>query len=130
MTVHFPIALGLLAAILSVASLASDLACLEAASFYNLIAAALAAPAAIGAGLLSWWYNHGGIPTPAIKKKIAGSALLMLLLLLALALRLFAVQQPGTAEPAYLAYLAVLALSAACLPLLGRIGGSISFGDG
>jgi predicted heme/steroid binding protein/uncharacterized membrane protein len=127
-TVHFPIALSIVAAAFLTASLLLNRPVLEAAALLNLAVAVLGAPPAILAGLLSWRFNYGGIWTPIFFRKAVLSCLLLCLSVAALAVRLGVIGWDGaTSGPWWWCY---VALVLACAPIvmgLGYLGGRITF---
>ena len=84
-------------------------------------------PPAIGAGLLSWKYNYGGIWTPIFRKKMVLSIVLMILAATALALRLFVPESFGPGMSLHLVYAGMVAISAPLVGALGFLGGNITF---
>ncbi len=126
-SVHFPIALCLAAAIFTVIGVLFDLPALEATAFYNLIFAFLAAPGAVATGLLSWTYNYGAIWTPIYKKKALLSVLLGIVLLGALGTRLAAFGGGASADILLWTYRALTIVSAPIVMGLGFLGGRITF---
>jgi predicted heme/steroid binding protein/uncharacterized membrane protein len=124
---HFPIGLGIASSIFIFFSLLFDFKGLAEASFYNLILAAITAPLSAGAGLLSWYYNYGGLWTAVFRVKALLSVFLILILASAIVIRLMFLEQ---AEPrtlySFIYYVLVL-LIAPTVASIGRLGGKITF---
>jgi uncharacterized membrane protein len=124
-SVHFPIALSISGALFTVLGIVLESSTLEAAGFYNLVFGAVMSPPAIGAGLLSWWYNYGRAWTPIFRGKILLSVLYVALAAAAIAVRLiFDADEAGLWQWTYVALAAALPLAAMSLGLLG---GKITF---
>lgn len=83
-SVHFPIALSISAAFLAILSLYIPNQALEKAALYNMIFAAVTTPASIFTGVLSWYYNYGGIWTHIYRMKTLLSIVLVALFAVAL----------------------------------------------
>jgi len=128
-TVHFPIALGLVAALFILLSLVfggwSAAPYLARAAFYNLVVSALTMAPAIATGLLSWYYNYSAVWTPIYRAKTALSIVLVVLTLAALALKLFVVG--SGAGPAFWVYALLVLAQAPTVVALGYYGGKITF---
>ena len=130
-SVHFPIALGLVAALFTFLALCSSATAtaqlFHAVAFYNLLICAIGTPPAIATGLLSWYYNYAAVWTPIYRWKVSLSILLVVLALITLALRLLV---PATMETGSLVYwtysLLVIALGPTVIGL-GYFGGKITF---
>ncbi|MBW2260614.1 MAG: cytochrome b5 [Deltaproteobacteria bacterium] len=125
-SVHFPIALSLAGALFAVLGVVLSNETLEAAGFYNLVFGAVMSPPAIGAGLLSWWYNYGGAWTPIFRKKIVLSVLYLIVAGSAIAIRL-ALPEAGDAIPWNWVYVALAAVLPPVAVSLGFLGGKITF---
>lgn len=126
--VHFPIALGIVAAAFLAASLVLDRRVFESAALLNLVVAALGAPPAIAAGLLSWRFNYGGIWTPIFFRKAVLSCLLLCLSVAALAVRLGVIGWHGTTSgPWWWSYVALVLAHVPVVMGLGYLGGKITF---
>lgn len=134
-SVHFPIALMVVASLLHIgawfltgtplcglttASCGVDVnLCLNAA-LYCLVLGTVLAPVAIGTGMVDWWYQFGGKLTALFAWKLGLSALFMGLALAALAIRL------ALPEATVLFDLLVILLAPIALGL-GFVGGRITF---
>lgn len=127
-SVHFPIALGVVAAAFLVASLLLEKRVFESAALLNLAAAVLCAPPAIGAGLLSWRFNYGGIWTPIFLRKAVLSCVLLCLSVSALAVRLGVIGPHGaTTGPWWWVYVGLVLVHVPVVLGLGYLGGKITF---
>lgn len=125
---HFPIGLGITAAGFAALSLLLDVSGLSEAAFYNLLVAAVAAPACIAAGVLSWYYNYGGIWTPMFRGKAWLSGALLAVVTSAIALRILLPEQVQSATGAvFWAYCGLMLLVAPIVASIGRLGGKITF---
>jgi len=125
-SVHFPIALSLAGALFVVLGVVLTSDTLAAAGFYNLVLGAVMSPPAIGAGLLSWWYNYGGAWTPIFRRKIVLSILYLVVAGAAIAVRLLLAGEAGPVPWDWV----YVALAAALPPVaiaLGFLGGKITF---
>jgi predicted heme/steroid binding protein/uncharacterized membrane protein len=127
-SVHFPIALGAVAALFLVAALVLDKRILEQAALLNLAVATLFAPPAIVAGLLSWRFNYGGIWTPIFFKKAVASGLLLCLSVGALVIRLGVIGLHGaTTGHWWWGYVGLVLAHVPVVLGLGYLGGKITF---
>ena len=122
-SVHFPIALCISAALLSFLALFIDEPSLHKASFYNMVIAVLSTPVALFTGVLSWYYNYSGIWTHIYRMKTYLSILLILEFAVILVIE-FAV--PGGGLWGWVHTLTVLA-TAPTVMALGYYGGKITF---
>jgi predicted heme/steroid binding protein/uncharacterized membrane protein len=130
-SVHFPIALGLMAALLTAAALVTPSPeyrlWFEKATFFNLIVSGLSSLPAIGTGLLSWYYNYSSVWTPIYRAKTYLSIALCVMTIAVFALYL---SVPGAREQGTLWYwvysLIVIALGPVVVSL-GFYGGKITF---
>lgn len=125
-SVHFPIALSLAGALFALLGVVLSSETLETAGFYNLVFGAVMSPPAIGAGLLSWWYNYGGAWTPIFRKKIVLSVLYLIVAGAAIAVRLLLAGTQG-AIPWDWVYVALAAALPPVAMSLGFLGGKITF---
>ena len=128
-TVHFPIALSVAGAVFTAIGMAIGSEQMEIAGLLDLAFGAVAAPAAIAAGLLSWKFNYGGRRSRKFVAKMALSAAYLAIAGAAVALRLTvpAAGDGGTLAAARVAYAAlVMALPVAAV-CLGYLGGTITF---
>ncbi|MBN1773857.1 MAG: cytochrome b5 [Deltaproteobacteria bacterium] len=127
-SVHFPIALGVVAAAFLAASLVLDRRILELAALLDLAVAVLFVPPAILAGLLSWRFNYGGIWTPTFFRKAVLSSLLLCLSVAALVIRLGVIGVHGTTiGPWWWGYVALVLVHVPVVMGLGYLGGRIAF---
>ena len=127
MTVHFPIALLVVAAAFAVFYLLLDVVALLGAAYYTLLAGViLALPTALF-GILSWRYNYGGRNVRPFNAKLGLSALLLTLGIASVTLWTLYPAALAEREPVGWVYFALLL--AACPPvlLLGMLGGEIVF---
>lgn len=122
-SVHFPIALSIAGALFMLAGMILGIETLEKAGFYNVIFAAVASPPAIGAGLLSWWYNYGHASTSIFRRKIVLSVVYVVVAGAAVALY---VVLPHTGVMQWIPA-ALMALLAPLAMGLGYLGGKITF---
>jgi len=125
-SVHFPIALLVIASFLTVLSLFIDLPGIKDAVVYNLIFGTLAAPAAIKFGFISWYYNYGGIWTSIYIRKTILSVILLCLTITALTLY-FGFMTTGQQDTFYWLYTGLVILLAPVVMSLGFLGGKITF---
>jgi len=127
MTVHFPIALSISAALFTFLFLVTSREAFETVGLYNLILGTIATPVAISMGLLSWYYNYGATWTRIYRWKTGLS--IQLAVFEALALIIYATAVHGSAAFGFWhwAYcLLVLALGPTVMGL-GYFGGKITF---
>jgi predicted heme/steroid binding protein/uncharacterized membrane protein len=126
-TVHFPIALILVAAAFAVFSLLLDMAALYVAAYYTLLVGVIMAlPAAIF-GVISWRYNYSGRGVPPFKAKLGLAALLLPLSIASLTLWSLYPLALGNREPIGWVYFALLLAACPLVLLLGMLGGEIVF---
>ena len=117
-SVHFPIALCAVAAVLNLAGRIAGSEALQTAALINLVIGLAAAPASILSGLMDWRYQYGGRITPLFAWKMGFSFLLLALGAAALGLR---------SAGGGVAYDVVLALHLPVVLGLGMVGGRITF---
>jgi predicted heme/steroid binding protein/uncharacterized membrane protein len=117
-SVHFPIALCAVAAVLNLAGRVVGSEALETAAVINLVLGLAAAPVSILSGLLDWRYQYGGRLTTLFGWKLGLSFALLALGAVALGL-----QMSGGG----VAYDAVLTLHLPVVLGLGMVGGRITF---
>jgi predicted heme/steroid binding protein/uncharacterized membrane protein len=117
-SVHFPIALCAVAAVLNIVGRITGYEVLETAALINLILGLTAAPVSILSGLLDWRYQYGGRLTGLFAWKLGLSFSLLALGAIALGLRM---------GGGGLAYDAVLTMLAPMVLGLGLVGGRITF---
>lgn len=125
--VHFPIALSLAAALFTIVGWLLGEEGLMTAGFYNLVFAAFAAPGAIIAGLLSWYFNYGGIWTPIYRWKAILSAILLVQYIVILLVRLMIWDSFTPDQALYWVYLGLTALLVPLVFSIARLGGKITF---
>ncbi|KPL08094.1 hypothetical protein AMJ85_08870 [candidate division BRC1 bacterium SM23_51] len=126
-SVHFPIALSIVAALFMALFLVLRKDSFETFTLYCIVLATLAAPVSISTGLLSWIYNYSRVWTRIYRVKTALSIVLVILQISALVIRLVIVSGPDLSSPVYWVY-AVLALAMApTVMALGYFGGKITF---
>ena len=123
-SVHFPIALCIAAALFSFLALFVDNEVLEAAAYYNLIIAMLSTPVAIFTGVLSWYYNYSGIWTHIYRMKTYLSILLVVEFGVVLALKYML---GGGSEVGFWVYTVTVLAMAPTVMALGYYGGKITF---
>ena len=128
-SVHFPIGLGIASSIFIFFSLLFDINGLAEVSFYNLIFAAITAPLSAGAGLLSWYYNYGGVWTSIFRTKFILSVFLILILALAIAIRVMFLERGESSLTYSFIYYGLVLLIAPTVASIGRLGGKITFPD-
>ena len=126
-SVHFPIALSISAAFLSILSLYIPNHALEKAAFYNMIFAAVTAPASIFTGVLSWYYNYGGIWTHIYRMKTLFSIILVVLFAVALIVRFGFLASGENGGFWYWLYIMSVLFMAPTAMGLGYYGGKITF---
>jgi len=124
---HFPIALSLSAALFTLLGWILGNEWLQAAGWYNLLLVTLAAPVAIAAGILSWWYNHSGTWTPVFRKKATLSVVLVALVAAAVVIRLGLIDPGEGASPWLHAHRILVLLLVPVVIRLGYLGGTITF---
>ncbi|MFH1529609.1 MAG: DUF2231 domain-containing protein [Pseudomonadota bacterium] len=117
-SVHFPIALCAVAAVLNLVGRLAGSDALETAALINLVIGLAMAPASILSGLMDWRYQYGGRITPLFGWKMGLSFLLLSLGAVALGLRF---------AGGGVAYDVVLALHLPVVLGLGMVGGRITF---
>lgn len=118
-SVHFPIALCVIAGLLEFVGLVLDCPGCHTAASYNLVLGLASSPVAIISGVVDWKYQFGGRFTSLFVWKYALSALFIAVAVLAVALLAF-----GAAPQLY--RLAVIALAPVALGL-GFVGGRLTF---
>ncbi len=124
-SVHFPIALCIAAALFSTLSLFVDEPALRTAAFYNLVLAILSTPVAIFTGVLSWYYNYSGIWTHIYRMKTYLSIMLLVEFTIALVVK-FALDGGGGEVGFWVNAVTVLAMAPTVMAL-GYYGGKITF---
>ncbi len=120
-SVHFPIALCVVASVLHFISLVMDCPTCATVAYWNMVLGLLSSPLPIFSGFVDWIYQFGGRPTRLFLAKIVMSAVFVVAGGLILVLRYFGGDEPGIVYH-------VLYLSFAPQVLaLGMIGGRITF---
>ncbi|MBN2288295.1 MAG: hypothetical protein JXQ83_03110 [Candidatus Glassbacteria bacterium] len=126
-SVHFPIALCIAAAVFTLLGLIFQAPSLEKAALYNIIFAALSTPASITTGVLSWYYNYSGIWTHIYRVKTFISILLVVFLAAALSIHFLCLSGPAQDGPWYWVYSLIVMAQAPTVIGLGYFGGKITF---
>ncbi|MHC4581542.1 MAG: DUF2231 domain-containing protein [Planctomycetota bacterium] len=126
-SVHFPIALTVVAAAFMGLSLLARHRHLEISALYCVFAAGLTAPVAIVSGLLSWYYNYSAIRTRIFHIKMTLSVALLVLQIGALVMRLVLVDEPSLRSPGYCVYAVLVMAMAPMVAYLGYLGGKLTF---
>lgn len=126
-SVHFPIALSIVAAALMGLFLISQYRPFEPLTLYCVVAAGLATPVAIASGLLSWYYNYNTIWTRIFHIKITLSCVLFTLQIGALVMRLGVVNEPSLHSLEYWVYAVLVMAMAPMVVSLGYLGGKLTF---
>jgi uncharacterized membrane protein len=126
-TVHFPVALTLVATAFLGLSLLTGKTALETSAYYVLLAGTVTAPLTILTGASSWWFNYGHRLTSTFKGKIGASLLLFPLQVITLVVwtgqRGAVVGREGTAW----LLLGLALVMSALVGILGKLGGQLSF---
>jgi len=126
-SIHFPIAVFLTAALFHLLFLLTGRVSLASAGLYAFVFAALMTPPAIASGFLSWWLNYNSTLTSIFRKKIAGSLLLLLIAAAALALRLSNPEIVLNRGAWGWAYHALVLAAGPVVAFIGFQGGKITF---
>ena len=126
-SVHFPIALCIAAAVFTVLGLLFHLPSLEKAALYNIILAAAATPVSLTTGVLSWYYNYSGIWTHIYRMKTFFSILLVVFLAAALLIYFLCLSGSAQVGPWYWVYNCIVLAQAPTVIGLGYFGGKITF---
>ncbi len=124
-SVHFPIALCIAAALFSLLGLFIRDPALDKVVFYNIVLALLSTPVAIFTGVLSWYYNYNGIWTHIYRIKTYLTILLALEFAVVLVVR-FALAGGGGDVWFWVDMVTVLAMAPTVMAL-GYYGGKITF---
>jgi len=127
MTVHFPIALSITGAVFMFLYLVSGNVLFEKIALGNIIVAAIAAPFAITAGVMSWYYNYGAIWTPIYRRKAFLSVQLVVLQVIVLVVRGAVLRGGELAGPWFWVYAVLVVMLAPTVMGLGYFGGKITF---
>jgi predicted heme/steroid binding protein/uncharacterized membrane protein len=125
--VHFPVALGVVAAVFLGLYLLTDNTAFETSSYYVLWAALIMSPFAMLTGAVSWWLNYGHILDARFKVKIGLSIVLVIVEAIGLALR--AANPTSLVDRAPMGWVYALAALVVVLlvAVLGWIGARIAF---
>jgi predicted heme/steroid binding protein/uncharacterized membrane protein len=130
-SVHFPIALGMVAGLFTFISLFASAEPLHTwmrqAALYNLIIAAIGTPPAVATGLLSWYYNYSSVWTPIYRAKTYLSILLCVMTIAALVIRFACMNGAESGGTWYWIYSLLLLAHAPTVLALGYFGGKITF---
>ncbi|MBI5502087.1 MAG: response regulator [Deltaproteobacteria bacterium] len=126
-SVHFPQACSILAAVFATAFAAGGDRSFDTTSWHLLLAAFAATPAAIATGLFDWRVTYQANRTPVFVAKIALSSVLALLVSACFAWRLLDPDVLAARTPASWMYLALLLALVPAAVALGRLGGRIVF---
>jgi predicted heme/steroid binding protein/uncharacterized membrane protein len=124
-SVHFPIALCIAAALFSALTLIIDEPALHEAAFYNLMLAILTTPVALFTGVLSWYYNYSGIWTHIYRMKTYLSIMLVMEFIIVLVVR-YALDGGGGEVGFWVNMITVIAMAPTVMAL-GYYGGKITF---
>jgi predicted heme/steroid binding protein/uncharacterized membrane protein len=124
---HLPMGLGIASSLFIFFSLLFDAKALPEAAFYNLILTAITAPLSAVAGLLSWYYNYGGVWTTVFRVKALLSIFLILILASAIVIRLMFLEQGELRTIYSFIYYVLVLLIAPTVAIIGRLGGKITF---
>ncbi|MBI5501947.1 MAG: response regulator [Deltaproteobacteria bacterium] len=126
-SVHFPMACSVLAALSAVACLASGDPTFETMSWYLLVTALATTAPAIATGIFAWLVTYKGRLTPLLRAKLVASGVFTTLLGACFAWRL---ASPGVLLAGSAAGYAYLVLLLSLVPsalVVGRLGGKIVF---
>jgi len=130
-SVHFPIALSVTAALFSIINLVFDIQVIELASIFNQIFAAIVMPFSILTGYLSWRFNYERKPSFEFNSKLRLSIALPFSMLGAMGLFGYQYFFSGAypAGPLHGLYHALVFTTALNAVALGYLGGRITFPD-
>jgi predicted heme/steroid binding protein/uncharacterized membrane protein len=132
-SVHYPIALGLLAALLTVPAMllrGSELgATLETVAWWMVLISAVFTPPAAITGLWSWTYNYGGVLNDIYRWKIGLTLTLCAVAAATVLLRLAASGGIAAGGAEYWAYSLLVIAHGPLVIALGWFGGKITFPD-
>jgi uncharacterized membrane protein len=125
--VHFPIALFVFSLFLDVLGIRTRNRALNAAAYYNLVAAAVTGVLAVITGLLAWRFAFGGEPLTSDRWLFFHLVLGVITTLLMLALWAIRAKQPINADqPLSRAYIILGALTLCVISVTGHFGGIVS----
>lgn len=126
-TVHFPIALILVAAAFAVFYLLLEVPALYGAAYYTLLAGVIMALPTILFGVISWYYNYAGRMARPFSLKLGLAALLLPLSIASISLWALYPEALANREPVGWVYFALLLAACPLVLLLGMLGGEIIF---
>jgi len=130
-SVHFPIALGLVAALFTALALLYHeqpvAYTFRESTYYLLLVCVLSTPPAIATGLLSWVYNYSTIWTPIYRMKVGLSVVLVVLSLAALIIRWAVPPEVLHGGVWYWTYTLIVLVLGPVVVGLGYYGGKITF---
>jgi uncharacterized membrane protein len=125
--VHFPVALGVVAAVFLLLYLATGATALETSAYYVLWAALVMTPLAILSGAVSWWFNYGRAMDLRFSAKISLSIILLLLVGFAVVLRMNNPSALLGRDPLGRVYLMAVLVLVPLVAGLGLIGSRLAF---
>lgn len=125
-TVHFPVALGVVAAVFLGLYLLTDNAAFETSSYYVLWAALIMSPFAMLTGAVSWWLNYKVLDA-RFKIKIGLSIVLVIVEAIGLALRVANPTSLVDRAPVGWVYALAALVVVLLVAVLGWIGARIAF---
>jgi predicted heme/steroid binding protein/uncharacterized membrane protein len=125
--VHFPVALGVVAAVFLILYLLTDSTAFELSSYYVLWAALAMSPVAMLTGAVSWGFNYGRILDARFSAKVSLSIILLVVEAFALALRTANPTALVDQEPLGWVYLLAVLVVVPLVAALGWIGAKITF---
>jgi len=125
--VHFPVALGAVAAVFVILYLLTGNTGFEVSSYYVLWAALVMTPLAMLSGAASWWLNYGRILDTRFSAKISLSLILLVVEAFALALRTANPTAVVDREPLGWTYAIAAIVVVLLVGALGWIGARITF---
>jgi len=125
--VHFPVALGVVAAAFLVLYLVTGATALETSAYYMLWAALIMTPLAMLSGAVSWWFNYGQTMDLRFSGKISLSIILLILVLFATLLRMNNPSALLERQPLGWVYLMAVLAGVPLVAGLGMIGVKLVF---
>lgn len=125
-SVHFPIALFIIAAAFQAIGLIANHPAFIQVAFYNLVAASLITPVSIVLGFISHRYNYGNVWSPIFLTKLFLSIVLLILSDAAVGLGIFMMNGSPSVMVEW-SYRLVVFLLAPTVMALGYFGGLITF---
>jgi len=127
MTVHFPIAFALGAAMFLVLRHITGYVPFGTTAFHFLGAGLAFTPVAIATGLYTWWLNYLAQPLPQVVRKLALTPVLFLLFLAAFVWRLARPEVLSSGGGSALIYNALILLLVPLVVLIGWYGATMTF---